>query len=61
VSTGFDLGARIGLDAAEVARRHFGGEDLASGRIDAFADDDEGTFEADDDFPGGGTDDGVGH
>ena len=61
VGARLDLGARIGLDAGEVARRHFGGEDLAPGRIDALADDDERAVEADDDFLGGGTDYGVGH
>ena len=61
VSARLDLRARIGFDAAEVPGRHLGGEDLASGRIDALADDDEGPVEADDDFLGGGTDNGVGH
>ena len=61
VRAGFHLGARVGLDAAEVAGRHFGREDLAAGGIDALADDDEGAVEADDDFPGGGTDNGIGH
>jgi len=56
-----DLRTRIRLDAGEVARCHFGGEDLASRRIDALADDDEGPVEADDDLLGGGTDNGVGH
>ena len=61
VGAGLDLGARIRLDAGEIAGRHLGGEDLAPGRIDALADDDERPIEADDDFLGGGTDDGVGH
>ena len=56
VGARLDLGARIRLDAAEVAGRHFGGEDLAPRRIDALADDDERSIEADDDFLGGGTD-----
>ena len=61
VRAGCHLRQRVGLDAAEVAGRHLGGEDLAPGRIDALADHDEGPVEADDDFAGGGTDDGVGH
>ena len=61
VRAGFDLGARVRLDAAEVAGRHLGGEDLAPRRIDALADDDERAVEADDDFLGGGADNGIGH
>jgi hypothetical protein len=51
VRAGFHLRERIGRHAREVASRHFGGEDLATGRIDALADDDERPVEADDDFP----------
>jgi hypothetical protein len=61
VGAGLDLGPCIGFDPAEIARRHLGGEDLAAGRIDAFADDDERPVEADHDFLGRGADDGVGH
>jgi hypothetical protein len=32
VRAGFHLRARVGLDAAEIARSHFGGEELAPGR-----------------------------
>ena len=56
-----DLGQRLGDDAAVVARRHFGREHLAAGRIDALADHHEAALEADDDFLGGGGDDGFGH
>ena len=56
-----DLGQRLGDDPAIVARRHFGRERLAPGRIDALADHDEAALEADDDFLGGGGDEGVGH
>ena len=61
VRAGFHLRARVGLDAAEIARGHFGGEELAPGRIDALADDHERAIKADDDLARGGTDDGVGH
>jgi hypothetical protein len=61
VRAGLDLRARVRLDAAEIAGRHLGGENLAPRRIDALADDDEGPVEADDDFLGGGADNGVGH
>jgi hypothetical protein len=36
-----------------VAGHHLGGQDLAAGGVDAFADDDEGAVEADHDFAGG--------
>jgi hypothetical protein len=52
--------ARVGLDAAEITRGHFGGEELAPGRIDALADDHERAVEGDD-LARGGADDGVGH
>jgi hypothetical protein len=61
VRTGGDLRERIGLDATEVAGGHFRGEQLAPGRVDAFADDDERAIEADDDFAARRTDDGLGH
>ena len=61
VRAGLHLRARVGFDAAEIARGHFGGEQLAPGRIDALADDHERAIEADDDLARGGTDDGVGH
>jgi hypothetical protein len=51
----------VGLDPAEVAGRHFLGKNLAPGGIDAFADDDKRTIEADDDFLACGADDGIGH
>ena len=56
VRAGLDLRARIGFDAAEVAGRHFRGQNLAPGRIDALADDDEGPVEADHDLLRCGTD-----
>ena len=52
---------RIGLDAAEVAGSHLGGEDLAPGGVDALADHDEGALEAEHDLAGCGADHGVGH
>ena len=55
------LGQRIGNHAAVVVGQHFGRHDLAPGRVDAFADDDERPVEADHDLPGGGADDGVCH
>ena len=61
VRAGRDLRERIRLDAAEIAGRHLGGEQLAPGRVDALADDDERAVEADDDLAGGGADDGIGH
>ena len=56
-----DLGQRVGLDAAVVALRHLRRQQLAPGRVDALADDDERAVEADDDFLGGRRDDGIGH
>ena len=50
VRAGGDLRQRVGLDAAEVARRHLRGEQLAPGGVDALADDDERPIEADDDL-----------
>jgi len=61
VGAGLDLGQRIGLDAAVVAGRHLGGQQLAARRIDALPDEHEGTLEADDDLLGRRGDDGVGH
>jgi hypothetical protein len=61
VGPGLDLGDRIGLDPAEVARLHLGGEQLAAGRVDAFADHHERSVEADHDFGGRGTHHGGGH
>ena len=61
VRTGGDLGERIGLHPAEVARAHLLCEHLAARRIDAFADHDERTVEADDCLARRGADDGVGH
>jgi len=55
------LRARVGFNAGEITGGHLGGENFSARGIDAFADDDEGAIEADNDFPGGGTDDGVGH
>jgi hypothetical protein len=52
VRAGGDLGEGVGLDPAEVAVLHLLGEQLPSGRVDAFADDDEAVAAADDDFPG---------
>jgi len=40
VSARGDLRERVRTDAREIARRHFSGEDLSPGRVDAFADDD---------------------
>ena len=48
--TGLDLRERVGDHAAVVAGQHLGGQYLASGRVDALADDDEGPVEADDDL-----------
>ena len=47
VCAGFDLGDRVGFDPAEVAVLHLLGQQLAAGRVDALADHDEGTLEAD--------------
>jgi hypothetical protein len=58
---GGDLFQRVLDHGVEIALHHFGGELLAAGRVDAFADDAEGLVEADDHFPGGGGDDGAGH
>ena len=55
------LGDGVRGHTAVIAGLHLGGEHLAAGGIDALADDHERPVEADDDFPGGGTDDGVGH
>src|SRR5262249_50759976 len=58
---GFDLGDGVGADAAVVAGRHLGREQLAPGRVDALADEDERPLEADDGLLGRGADDGIGH
>ncbi len=58
---GLDLGQRLGDDPAVIARRHLGREQLAPGRIDPLADHDEAALKADDDFLGGGGDEGFGH
>jgi hypothetical protein len=52
---------RILDDGVEIADDHLGGQLLAAGRVDALTDDAEGLVEADDDFAGGGGDDGAGH
>ena len=59
--TSLDLGERIGLDAAVITARHFCREHLAPGRIDALADDDERSIEADTHFLGGRTEQRVCH
>ena len=41
VRAGLDLGDRVALDPAEVAGLHLLGQELATGRVDALADDDE--------------------
>ena len=51
----------VALDAAEVAGAHLLGQQLATGRVDALADDDERPIEADDDLAGRRAEDGVGH
>ena len=56
-----DLGEGVGLDAAEVTGLHLLGEQLAAGRVDALADHDERSVEADHDLPGRRADHGVGH
>ena len=61
VGAGLDLGEDVALDPAEVAGLHLLGQELAPGRVDPLADDDERPVEADDDLAGGGADDGVGH
>jgi hypothetical protein len=61
VRTGFDLGDRVALDPREVAGLHLLHQDLAAGRVDALADDDERLVVADDDLAGGGADDRPGH
>ncbi len=53
VCSRLDLGDGVGLDPAEVALFHLGRQELAAGRVDAFADHHEGTIEADDDLLGG--------
>ena len=50
VRAGLDLGERVALDPAEVAGLHLLGQQLAAGRVDALADDDERPVEADDDL-----------
>lgn len=61
MGAGRDLRMHVGHHPAEIAGRHLCGQNLAAGRVDALADDDEGPLEADDDFPGGGTDNGICH
>src|SRR3546814_17021468 len=61
VRAGCDLGQAVGLDAAEVAGGHLGGEFLAPRRVDALADDAERLIEADHQFLGMRADDGTGH
>ena len=56
-----DLLDRILLHGREVARLKFGGENLAPGRIDAFADHAEGFIEADDNGLGLRLEDGTCH
>ena len=56
-----DLRDGVGDDAGIIARRHRGREQLAARGVDALADHHEAAFEADDDFLGGGGEDGVGH
>ena len=53
VGAGRDLRQRIALDPAEVAAPHLLGQQLASGRVDALADDHEWPVVADDDLPAG--------
>ncbi len=61
VGAGLDLGDHVALDAAEVAGLHLLGQELATGRVDALADDDERAVEADHGFARVGADDGVCH
>ena len=61
VGAGLDLGEDVALDPAEVAGLHLLGQELAAGRVDPLADDDERPVEADDDLAGRGAEDGVGH
>jgi hypothetical protein len=56
-----DLSEGIGGHPIKVALFHLGSEQLAACRVDALADHDERTIEADDDFPRCGADDGLGH
>ena len=60
VRAGLDLGDRVALDPREVTGLHLLGEELATGRVDALADDHERLVVADDDLAGRGADDGVG-
>ncbi|CAI2934180.1 protein of unknown function [Aminobacter niigataensis] len=52
---------RVPDDGLEIAGDHLGGQLLAAGRVDAFADHAEGLVETDDDFAGRRGDDGAGH
>jgi hypothetical protein len=58
---GGDLFQRVLDHGLEIALDHFGGELLAAGRVDAFADHAEGLVKADDHFAGCGGNDGAGH
>ena len=61
VGAGRDLGEDVALDPAEVAGLHLLGQRLATGRVDALADDDERAIEAEHDLAGGGAQDRLGH
>ena len=54
-----DLRQGVGLHPRIIALLHLGGEQLASGRIDALPDHDEGLVEADHDFLAGGAEYGA--
>ncbi len=58
---GLDPRQRLGRDARIVAGGHLGGQQLATRRVDALADDDEAALEADGHFARLGCDYRVGH
>ena len=61
LGAGLDLREDVAFDAAEVARLHLFGQELAAGRVDPLADDHERSVEADDDLARVGAENGVGH
>ena len=58
---GLDLRDRVSGDTGEITTLQFFVEDLAAGRVDAFADDAERLIKSDDDFACGRGNDGAGH
>ena len=58
---GGNLRAGFFLHPSKIAGRHFGGQQLAAGGIDALADDAERVIETDPNFAAGGMQDGGGH